>query len=125
MNKILKNKWHLHSLTFTLVILFLTLTDSYPSFMSIGETGNFLQGFLAVLSSSAAAFGVEWVEGYFFGANRTPEQGRESDLDIFVSIAAGCVGLLIYFLFPTVSLKVGIIFAVVVGVLEICRRMSK
>jgi hypothetical protein len=99
MKKIIKNKWHLHSLTFVLCIVALYLTDEFPNFMTIGESGNFLQGFLCVFCSASLAFIIEWIQGKFFGANKSWSEVIESRKDILVSIIAGTIGMITYFLF--------------------------
>lgn len=99
MKKFIANRWHLHSLTFVLSILGLYLTDKFPTFMTIGESGNFLQGFLCVFSSAFIAFLVEWIQGKFYGANRTWAQVIESRKDMLVSTIAGTIGMVTYFLF--------------------------
>lgn len=99
MKKIIENKWHLHSITFILCILGLYLTDKYPSFLTIGETGNFLQGFLCVFCSAFLAFLVEWIQGKFFGANKTYADTKQSNIDMLVSVVAGTLGMIVYFLF--------------------------
>lgn len=97
--KFIENKWHLHSLTFVLSILALYITDKYPKFMIIGEGGNFLQGFLCILCSAFLAFVVEWIQGKCFGANRTWIEVIASRKDILVSIIAGTLGVIIYFVY--------------------------
>lgn len=99
MKKIIENKWHWHSLTFILCILGLYLTDKYPAFMTIGESGNFLQGFLCVFCSAFLAFVVEWVQGKFFGANKTWIEVLASRKDMLVSVISGTLGMIVYFLF--------------------------
>jgi len=99
MKKFIENKWHLHSLTFILSILGLYLTDKNPTFMTIGESGNFLQGFLCVFCSAFLAFVVEWIQGKFFGANKTWIEVLASRKDMLVSIISGTLGMIVYFLF--------------------------
>ena len=98
-NLIVKNKWHLHSITFALCYFGLFITTKYPKFMSIGESGKFLQGFLCVLCSACLAFIVEWVQGAFYGANKTPSELDASNKDMLVSFSAGVVGMITYFIF--------------------------
>ncbi len=125
MNKVLKNKWHLHSLTLVLSIVFLFLTDEYPGFMSIGETGNFLQVFLSVFGMSFLAFLVEWIEGAVFGANSTLEEAKDSDNDMFVSIIFGITGTALYFMFPGAALWMAGIFSLAVIGAEVYRQFHK
>lgn len=103
MKKFIDNKWHLHSLTFFFAILFIWYTDKYPeAWGEVGYSGNFLQVFLAIFCSAFVAFIVEWVQGKFFGANRTPEQVKESNWDMAVSTIAAALGVLVYYIYPII-----------------------
>jgi hypothetical protein len=93
----IKNKWHYHSLTLPLVLLSMWLVDKY-NILQLRDTGNFFVSFLAIFVSAAVAFMVEWVEGVFFGANKTPSEAKASNLDMLVSIIAGALGVVIHFL---------------------------
>ena len=123
MEKILtfiKNKWHLHSLTLPFNILFIWLMVTY-NFLHLEDTGTFFHIFICVFSSAAVAFLVEWVQGVFFGANKTPEQVKASNLDMLASIIAGFVGALIGKIFPP-ALLFALIYFIVVILIELYRR---
>ena len=95
---IIKNRWHLHSLSFIFCYIFLIYTDKYPKFMVIGESGKFLQGFLTVFGSACVAFLIEWIQGKFFDANKTQKQVQASNFDMLVTIGAAALGMIVYFL---------------------------
>lgn len=40
-----------------------------------------------------------WIQGKFFGANKTWEDRKQSNVDMIVSIVAGTLGMIVYFLF--------------------------
>ena len=97
LEQIIKNKWHLHfSLTFLGALLLLWITDKYPNFMDIGNSGNFLQGFLTIFSAGAVAFCVEYYQG-LKGYNRTAEQRKASNLDMLVSVLGATLATILYF----------------------------
>jgi len=73
-------------------------TDANPKFMVIGEGGNFLQGFVCVFGSACVAFFIEWCQGKFYDANKTLKQVQASNFDILVTIGAGVLGMITYFL---------------------------
>lgn len=118
-NTFLKNKWHLHSLTLPFNILFIWLMNKY-NFLHLADTGTFFHIFICVFSSAAVAFIVEWIEGAFFGANKTPEQVKGSNLDMLASIIAGTVGALAAVIFPTAAMF-GWSVLVAIGLLELYR----
>lgn len=66
--------------------------------MDLGYSGRFLQGFLCVFCSLSLAFAIEWIQGAFYGANRTPEERRASNWDMIVSTIAGTLAMIIFFL---------------------------
>lgn len=93
MKRFFENKWHLHSLTLPGSYFFLWLMQK--NFLDLGDVGAFFQSFLAIFTSSAIAFAVEWYQGTK-GYNKTPEQRRVSNLDILVSIIASTVGVILF-----------------------------
>lgn len=107
MNKYLKvfieNKWHWHSLTFIFSIILLRYTDKHPWFMDLGYSGNFLQGSICIGASAFASFVVEWVQGKFFGANRTWLEVLGSRKDMLVSIIAAVLGVFVYYLYLSLT----------------------
>ena len=116
----LKNKWHLHSLTLPFNILFIWLINKYD-FLDLKDTGTFFHVFICIFSSATVAFVVEWVEGVFFGANKTPEQGKASKLDMWTSTIAGAVGALSAVIFGGAGIF-GWISLVLILLLELYRR---
>lgn len=122
MNTILnfiKNKWHLHSLTLPFNILFIWLMTTY-NFLNLNNTGTFFHIFICVLSSVVVAFLVEWIEGVFFGANKTTEQVKASNLDMLASIIAGFVGALVAVIFPP-AVIFGWSVLISIGLIELYR----
>ena len=122
----IQKKWHLHTgLSITAAIWFLKLTDTYPSFIDIGNSGNFLQIFLTVFFCFIFATFVEWAQGKFYGANKTNEQAFQGRLDILASIAGSIIGTLIYFIFMKVSLIISVVFLATVLLIEYKRTTLK
>jgi hypothetical protein len=119
-NTVITNKWHLHSLTLPFNILFVWLMVNY-NFLHLEDTGKFFHVFLCTFSSAAVAFVVEWVQGVFFGANKTPEQVKASNFDMLTSTIAGFVGGLSAVIFPPAA-TLGWISLIVIIVLELYRR---
>lgn len=123
MEKILtfiKNKWHLHSLTLPFNILFVWLMVNY-NFLHLEDTGKFFHVFICTFLSGFVAFAVEWVQGVFFGANKTPEQVKASNLDMLVSTIGGFVGGLSAVIFPPAA-TLGWISLIIITLLELYRR---
>ncbi len=94
MKQFFKNRWHLHALTLPGSYFFLWLMQR--NFLDLGDIGAFFQSFMAIFASACIAFVVEWVQGAFFGANRTQEEGKASNLDILVSIIASTIGVILF-----------------------------
>ena len=92
MKQFFKNKWHLHTLTLPGSYFFLWLMQK--NFLDLGDVGTFFQSFLAIFTSGAIAFAVEWVQGAFYGANKTEKERKASNLDILVSIIASTIGVI-------------------------------
>jgi hypothetical protein len=115
-----KNKWHLHSLTLPACILWVWLMVTYD-FLDLKDTGKFFHVFICTFSSAAVAFLVEWVQGAFFGANKTPEQVKASNLDMLVSTLGGLVGGLSAVIFPPAA-TLGWISLIIITLLELYRR---
>jgi hypothetical protein len=116
----LKNKWHLHSLTLPACILWVWLMVTYD-FLDLRDTGKFFHVFICTFSSLAVAFVVEWLQGKFFGANRTAEQVKASNLDMLASTVAGFVGGLSAVIFPPAS-TLAWLSLVIITILELYRR---
>lgn len=97
----IKHRWHLHSLTLVLAILFLGLTDLYPWFMQIGLCGNVFQIFLCLfVFALALPFLVEWVEGVLSGDEiQSEEVAFDSFWDKMVSAIACVVGIILYYIY--------------------------
>ena len=112
---ILNKKYHLHLLTIPLGILLIHLANQ--NFMYLKDAGNFMIWFLVVFLSFAAGFLVEWVQGAVFGANSTPAESKESNLDILISGLGGFIAI-----FIGDNLLVGGIYIIFALVLEAYRR---
>jgi len=112
---ILNRKYHLHLLTIPLGILLIHLADQ--NFLHLKEAGNFMTWFLVVFLSFSLGFLVEWVQGAFFGANGTPAELKESNLDILISGLGGFIAV-----FIGDNLLVGGIYIIFALVLEAYRR---
>ena len=119
-NTFITNKWHLHSLTLPACILWVWLMVTYD-FLHLRDTGKFFHVFLCTFSSAAVAFVVEWIQGVFFGANKTPEQVKASNLDMLASTVAGFVGALSAVIFPP-SATLAWLSLVIITLLELYRR---
>jgi len=91
------------------------------NFLHLKDTGTFFHIFICVFSSAAVAFLVEWVQGVFFGANKTPDQVKASNLDMLASIIAGTIGALIGVIF-TPALFFALIYTIIVILIELYRR---
>ncbi len=115
-----KNKWHLHSLTLPACILWVWLMVTYD-FLHLRDTGKFFHVFICTFSSAAVAFLVEWIQGVFFGANKTPEQVKASNLDMLASTVAGFVGGLSAVIFPPAA-TLAWLSLVIITLLELYRR---
>ena len=105
LKQILKNRWHLHSLTFILAICFLYIGNKYQimqlhnvKFGGIDGTQWIFRLFISTFSSFWLAAFIEWCQGKFFGANKTAKEIIGSNKDILVSTIAGFIGGLIYVL---------------------------
>lgn len=122
-NNFIKNKWHLHSLTLPFNILFLWLIVNYD-FLSLNDTGTFFHIFICIFLSTIAAFLVEWIQGAFFGANKTESEIKASNLDILTSIIAGTVGSLFGVIFPPAT-TLAWTSLIIILVLELYRRFNK
>jgi len=112
---LLARKYHLHLLTIPLGILLIHLADQ--NFMYLKDAGNFMIWFLVVFLSFAAGFIVEWIQGAVFGANSTPSESKESNLDILISGLGGFIAV-----FIGDNLLVGGIYIIFALVLEAYRR---
>ena len=119
-NTFITNKWHLHSLTLPACILWIWLIVNY-NFLHLEDTGTFFHVFLCTFSSAGVAFVVEWIQGVFFGANRTPEQRKASNLDMLTSTVAGFVGALSAVIFPP-SATLAWLSLIIITLLELSRR---
>ena len=119
-NTFITNKWHLHSLTLPACILWVWLMVTYD-FLDLRDTGKFFHVFICAFSSAAVAFVVEWIQGVFFGANKTPEQVKASNLDMLVSTVAGFVGALSAVVFPPAT-GLAWLSLVIITILELYRR---
>ena len=119
-NTFITNKWHLHSLTLPACILWVWLMVTYD-FLHLRDTGKFFLVFICTFSSAAVAFLVEWVQGVFFGANKTPEQVKASNLDMLTSTVAGFVGGLSAVIFPPAT-TFAWVSLIIIGLLELYRR---
>lgn len=116
----LKNKWHLHSLTLPACILWVWLMVTYD-FLDLRDTGKFFHVFICTFSSAGVAFLVEWIQGVFFGANKTPEQVKASNLDMLASTVAGFVGALLAVIFPPATTLIWLSL-IIITILELYRR---
>jgi len=116
-----KNKWHLHSLTLPTCILWVWLMVTYD-FLNLRDTGTFFHVFICTFSSAAVAFLVEWVQGAFFGANKTESEVKASNLDMLTSTTAGFVGALLAVIFPPAA-TIAWISLIVITILELYRRL--
>lgn len=116
-----KNKWHLHSLTLPACILWVWLMVTYD-FLNLRDTGKFFHVFICTFSSGAVAFLVEWVQGVFFGANKTAPEVKASNFDMLTSIIAGFVGALSAVIFPPAA-TLAWLSLVIIAVLELYRRL--
>jgi hypothetical protein len=119
-NTFITNKWHLHSLTLPACILWVWLMVNY-NFLHLRDTGTFFHVFLCTFSSAGVAFVVEWIQGVFFGANRTPEQRKASNLDMLTSTVAGFVGALSAVIFGGAGI-IGWLSLIIILLLELYRR---
>jgi hypothetical protein len=116
-----KNKWHLHSLTLPACILWVWLMVTYD-FLNLRDTGGFFHVFICTFSSAAVAFLVEWVQGVFFGANKTAPEVKASNFDMLTSTIAGFVGGLSAVIFPPAA-TLAWLSLVIIAVLELYRRL--
>jgi len=115
-----KNKWHLHSLTLPACILWVWLMVTYD-FLHLRDTGKFFHVFICTFSSAAVAFLVEWVQGVFFGANKTEPEVKASNLDMLASTVAGFVGGLSAVIFPPAA-TLAWVSLIIIALLELYRR---
>lgn len=115
-----KNKWHLHSLTLPACILWVWLMVTYD-FLNLRDTGKFFHVFICTFSSAGVAFLVEWVQGVFFGANKTEPEVKASNFDMLTSIIAGFIGSLSAVIFPPAA-TLAWISLIIITLLELYRR---
>lgn len=115
-----KNKWHLHSLTLPACILWVWLMVTYD-FLDLRDTGKFFHVFICTFSSAGVAFLVEWVQGVFFGANKTEPEVKASNFDMLTSIIAGFIGGLSAVIFPPAATLAWVSLIIIV-LLELYRR---
>ncbi len=115
-----KNKWHLHSLTLPACILWVWLMVTYD-FLNLRDTGAFFHVFICIFTSAGVAFLVEWIQGVFFGANKTEPEVKASNFDMLTSIIAGTIGSLSAVIFPPAS-KLAWISLIIIAALELYRR---
>ena len=64
---------------------------------------------------------MEWVQGVFFGVNKTISQVKASNLDILVGVLAGTIGVLSAIIFPN-ALNLAWISLIVITLSELYRR---
>lgn len=123
MKDIISKKWHLHTgLSIVGAIWFLKFTDTYPNFLDIGSSGNFLQIFLTSFFCFIFAYFVEVVQTVKFGANKTDAEVWQSKLDIVAGVVGSIIGTIIYFIFMKVSIIISITFLILALYIEYKRR---
>lgn len=115
MKNILAKKWHLHMLTLPMSCVFIHF--ALKGFLQLDETGNFFIAFITIFISAALGFTVEWIQGAFFGANKTPDEVKASNLDILACIIGGTIGVIAWG-----NLQVALYSTILIILLEIFRK---
>ena len=113
MKTILKNKWHLHSLNGVVSLFLMNKLDLGDNTQNIIIT-LFLCLFIAV--------GIELCQGYFFGANKTPEQIEEAKLDVLAGMISSVIGIIFSLTINFNFVHLSLIWIGIVLILEVFRR---
>lgn len=97
MKKIILNRWHLHFLLLSFVVIFLQKSEDDHSFLHFYEVQEWGKVFLITLGCIIASFLAEAYQGIFKGANSTWDLLVKKALpDIIAGTISGLVGYLIF-----------------------------
>lgn len=120
MKKFIQLKRHLHSLTLvlTLVCLNLFISNDWMQFAQIGPVAVCL---ITLIANGIVAFGIEWYQGKFKGANRTRKEFIGAVQDFVTGVCIGMAGLPLYYFFDFGYWHALVVFVIAI-LMEVYRR---